>query len=313
MQEAAQHGGGSRRERERAGEGEVGRSASETDGVGGDATGRGERRREEVVRRGAAGESHQGRGAAQGGDVRVGQRRGGHEIERTSRREEIGAGEHAAGDGGRDGSELEAGTGARLEAQRGARGAGRIGGEVQRGRAAIGGHAEDAEAGISRQRTDGLGEGTARGGTLVFEDTARETGALDGVGGEGERAPVRDDIGAAGRRCGRTELECAARNRDVTGEVCGRAEGQRHTGRKGRDDKVIDVDRGAANARDDRVRRPSHAGHYHAWNDAGGTAHDEAAGLGRAAAGDGDAGGRRADIAGRGRSVEPGRRTHLHQ
>ena len=148
---------------------------------------------------------------------------------------------------------------------------------------------------------------------MVFEDTACEARTLDGVGAEGERARVRDDVGAVTRRSGRTELERAARDRDVTGEVRGRAEGQRHPGRKGRDDEVIDVDRGAADARDDRVRRPSHAGHYHARDDAGGATHDEAVGLGRAAAGDGDAGGRRADIAGRGRIVEPGRRTHLHQ
>ena len=307
MQEAAEHGGGSRRERERAGEGEVGRSASETDGIGGDATGRGERGREEVVRRGAAGDGDQGRGATQGGDVRIGRRRGPDEVDRAGRREEVGAREDPARDRGRDGGELQARARARLEAQRGAGGARGVGSDVQRGRAAVGGHAEDAETGRGRQRADGLSERAARERALVFEDTAREARALDGVGAEGERAGVRDDVGAVTRRRGRTELERAARDRDVAGEVRDRPEGQRCGRRDGRSDGVIDVDRGADNTRDNRARWHVAARHDHARDDARGAADNKTVGVRGAAAGDGDAGGRRADIADRGRIVEPGR------
>ena len=313
MQQAAERGGGGRRKRERAGEGEVGRSAGDADGVGGDTAGRAERGREEVVRRGAAGDGDQGRGAAQGGDVRIGRRRSPDEVERAGRREEIGAGEDAVGDGGRDGGELQARARAWLETERGARGARGVGGDVQRGRAAVGGHAQDAEAGRGRQRADGLGERAARERALVFEDAAREARALDGVGAEGEGAPVRDDVGAAARRSIRTELERAARDRDVAGEVRDRAEGQRRGGRDGRADGIIEVDRGADNARDNRAGWHVAARHRHARDDAGGAADDETAGVRRAAAGDRDAGGRGARIVGRGRSVQPGRGPDLDQ
>ena len=313
MQDTTEYGRGGRREGERAGEGEVGGSAGEADGVGGDAAGRGERARKEVVRRGAAGDSHQGRSAAQGGDVGVGRRRGRREIESASRREEVGAREDAVRDGGRNRGELEVRTGTRLEAQSGTRGAGREGGEIERGRAAVGGHAEDAEAGRGRQRADGLGERAARERTLVLEDTARETGALDGVGSEGERARVRDQVGAIARRRSRTELERTARDRDVASEVDDRAEGQRRGGRDGRGDGVIEVDRGAADARDDGARGDIAARDGHARDDAGDAAHHEAAGLGRPAAGDRNTGGRRAGVVGRSRSVEPGRRSDLDQ
>ena len=148
---------------------------------------------------------------------------------------------------------------------------------------------------------------------MVFKDTAREARALDGVGAEGERAPVRDDIGAAARRSIRTELEHAARDRDVAGEVRDRAEGQRRGARDGRGDGIIESDRGAADAGDDGARGDIRTRHRHARDDAGGAAHHEAIGLGRTAAGDRDTGGRRARIVGRGRGVEPGRGPDLDQ
>ena len=313
MQDTTESGGGGRREGERAAEGEIGGSAGEADGIGDDAASRGERACKEVVRRGAAGDSHQGRSAAQGGDVRVGRRRGRREIESASRREEVGAREDAVRDGGRNRGELEVRTGTRLEAQSGTRGAGHEGGEIERGRAAVGGHAEDAEAGRSRQRADGLGERAARDRALVFEDTARKARALDGVGTEGERAGVRDDVGAVTRRSIRTELERAARDRDVAGEVRDRPEGQRRRRRDGRGDGIVESDRGAANTRDDGARGDIAARDGHARDDAGGAADDETAGLGRPAAGDRDTGGRRAGVVGRSRSVEPGRRSDLDQ
>ena len=148
---------------------------------------------------------------------------------------------------------------------------------------------------------------------MVFEDAAREARALDGVGAEGERARVRDEIGAAARRSIRTELERAARDRDVAGEVRDRAEGQRRRGRDGRNDGIVETDRGAADARDDGARGDIRTRHRHARDDARGAADDETAGVRRAAAGDRDAGGRRARVAGRSRSVEPGRHPDLDQ
>ena len=315
MQDTTEYGRGGRRQSERTGEGEIGGSAGESDGIGGDAASRAERGREKVVRRGAAGESHQGRGAAQGGDVGVGRRRSSHEIDHSGRREEVGTGKDAIGDGGRNRGELEVRTGRRLEAQRGARGARCVGSEIERGGATVGGHAQDAEASRGRQRADGLGERAARDGALVLEDTAGKARALDGVGTEGERAGVRDDVGAVTRRSIRTELERAARDRDVAGEVCDCPEGQRRRRRDAASngDGIINSDRGAANAGDNGVRGDAGARDRHSRDDAGGTAHHEAVGVPGTTAGDRDAGGRRAGVVGRSRSVEPRRHPDLDQ
>ena len=136
---------------------------------------------------------------------------------------------------------------------------------------------------------------------------------MDRVGAEGERARVRDDIGAITRRRSRTELERAAGDRDVTGEVHDRAEGQRCGRRDGRSDGVIDSDRGAADARDDSGAGDIRTRDDHARDDARGAADNKTVGVRRTAAGDRDAGRRRARIIGRGRIVEPGRGPDLDQ